>query len=248
MSRKRNDIGARYQHETKYSREATACGRSSAPEPYEPFKEYPDAAQTVQLPAVSAAPPADFWAVLEQRRSRRDFSPRPLSLDDTARLIFAAQGVTARCSGYLFRTAPSAGALYPVETYLMANRVDGLQSGIYHLNICAAALELVCSGDFSAPLTAAALGQEMVSRAPATFVWTVIPARSTWKYRERGYRYMYMDAGHIAQNLYLAATALGMGCCTIGAFFDEEVNSLLGIDGERETAVYMGVVGKTLEG
>jgi len=76
------------------------------------------------------------------------------------------------------------------------------------------------------------------------FIWTAVVQRSKWKYKERGYRYIYLDGGHIGQNLYLAATALELGCCTIGALFDEEVNELIGVDGTEETVVYMGAVGK----
>ncbi len=83
----------------------------------------------------------------------------------------------------------------------------------------------------------------MVGESAAAFIWTAIPGRSKWKYHERAYRYIYLDAGHIGQNLYLAATALGLGCCTIGAFFDGEVNDIIGIDGSKETAVYLGAVG-----
>jgi SagB-type dehydrogenase family enzyme len=84
----------------------------------------------------------------------------------------------------------------------------------------------------------------MVMESAVVFIWTAVVARSKWKYGERAYRYIYMDAGHIGQNLYLAAVALGLGCCTIGAFFDDEVNEILNVDGTEETAVYMGIAGK----
>jgi SagB-type dehydrogenase family enzyme len=111
------------------------------------------------------------------------------------------------------------------------------------LNIVKNCLELIRKQDLSKELTDAALGQSMVSKSAVTFIWTAIPGRSKWKYKERAYRYMYLDAGHIGQNLYLTAAALNLGCCTIGAFFDEEVNKIVGIDGLKETAIYMGVVG-----
>ena len=83
----------------------------------------------------------------------------------------------------------------------------------------------------------------MAAEAAVVFVWTAVVERAKWKYRERGYRYLYLDAGHIGQNLYLAANSLGLGCCTIGAFYDDEVNRLIEVDGQRETAVYLGAVG-----
>ena len=183
--------------------------------------------------------------MLSRRRSERDFIDSPLTYNELGLLIFAIQGVTAKNAGYLFRTAPSAGALYPIETYFLANRVETLPRGIYHLNIVENCLELIRKQDLSKELTDAALGQSMVSKSAVTFIWTAIPGRSKWKYKERAYRYIYLDAGHIGQNLYLASTALNLGCCTIGAFFDDEANKILGIDGFNETAVYMGVVGRT---
>jgi SagB-type dehydrogenase family enzyme len=87
------------------------------------------------------------------------------------------------------------------------------------------------------------LGQEMLEEAACVFVWTAIVGRSKWKYRERAYRYIYIDVGHMGQALYLAATALALGCCTVGAFFDEEVDHLIGVDGKKEISVYLGAVG-----
>jgi SagB-type dehydrogenase family enzyme len=84
----------------------------------------------------------------------------------------------------------------------------------------------------------------MVSDGAATFVWTAVIPRTKWKYRQRCYRYIYLDAGHIGENLYLAAEAMGLGCCTVGAFFDEEVNRIIGVDGSQETVIYLGVVGR----
>ncbi len=83
----------------------------------------------------------------------------------------------------------------------------------------------------------------MAKEAAVVFVWTAVVERTKWKYRERGYRYLYLDAGHIGQNLYLAAASLRLGCCTIGAFYDDEVNQLIGVDGKEETAIYLGAVG-----
>jgi len=93
-------------------------------------------------------------------------------------------------------------------------------------------------------LASAALNQDLIARCGATFVWTAVIPRTKWKYRERCYRYIYLDAGHIGENLYLAVEALGLGCCTIGAFYDEEINQLIGVDGIEETTIYLGVVGQ----
>jgi hypothetical protein len=117
-----------------------------------------------------------------------------------------------------------------------------MAAGIYHYDVEEAQLVLQREGNYGREASEAALGQELVANAGAVFVWTAMVERSKWKYRERAYRYIYMDVGHIGQNLYLAATALDLGCCTIGAFYDEEVDRLVGVDGEKEISVYMGAI------
>jgi len=153
--------------------------------------------------------------------------------------------VTARAWGHEFRAAPSAGALYPIETYILVNRVERISSGIYHYEVKGAQLDLRREGTFGPSLSRAGLGQELLETAAVVFIWTAVVERSKWKYRQRAYRYIYMDVGHIGQNLYLAASALNLGCCTVGAFFDEEVDAIVGVDGREEISVYMGAVGKT---
>lgn len=181
---------------------------------------------------------------MKERRSRREFTRNPISLPHLSQLLAVTQGITHTAFGHPFRACPSAGALYPIETYVVANHVDELPPGLYHYYVPSHSLEVLLEGSFGNDLAQAALGQGMVRTASAVFVWTAVVRRSKWKYGERGYRYIYLDAGHIGQNLYLAATALGLGCCTIGALFDEEVNRLIGVDGTEETVVYMGAVGK----
>jgi SagB-type dehydrogenase family enzyme len=151
--------------------------------------------------------------------------------------------VTGRHGNTLFRAAPSAGGLYPVETYLFLRAVEGYEPGIYHFRPHVFDLELLKKGDYSMELAQAALGQMMMVRSQVVFIWSAVVERSKWKYGQRAYRYIYLDAGHIGQNLYLAAEALGLGACTIGAIFDDQVNNIIGVDGLEETAVYMATVG-----
>jgi len=237
----KKDIGDQYQQATKYSRDNLCGSRMPSIDRQEPYKSYTGAAQS--FPLISPAHNSGVWDILAKRRSHRDFTDTPLTMDQLSLLLFACQGVTAQEYDYLFRTAPSAGALYPIETYLLVNRVATLPRGIFHLNISQFCLELIQEGSFYKALTKAALDQGMVSSSAVTFIWTAIVNRSKWKYHERAYRYIYMDAGHIGQNVYLAATALDIGCCTIGAFYDDEINAILGIDGVTETAVYMASIG-----
>jgi len=156
--------------------------------------------------------------------------------------------VTRANPSYLLRTAPSAGALYPVETYLAVHRVTGVAPGLWHLHIPDFSLELLTSGDLRRPLVEACLSQQFLGTAAAAFIWTGILNRAMVKYRERAIRYLFLDAGHICQNLMLAATALGLGCCPVGAFFDEEVEHLLQVDGREEVALYLAAVGAVGEG
>ena len=186
---------------------------------------------------------ADLWQCLAQRRSQRDYLDRPLTQAELAALLWATQGITGAMGGYQFRASPSAGALYPVETYLAVHRVEGVAPGIWHFQVLDFALELVAAGDFRQPLAAAGLSQSFLGEAGAVFIWTGVLNRARWKYRERAVRYLFLDAGHICQNLMLAATALGLGVCPVGAFFDEEVESIVGVDQKEEVALYLASVG-----
>ncbi|MBW1982064.1 MAG: SagB/ThcOx family dehydrogenase [Deltaproteobacteria bacterium] len=207
------------------------------------YKVYQDAEQ-LRLPRPDLRPAADLWQCLARRRSERDTTAEPLSMKELVNLLWAAQGVTAQAGIYLLRTAPSAGALYPFETYLYVDHVEELGKGIYHLNVADFALEKLRQGDFNKSLTAACLGQPVVRRAAVVFIWTAMMLRCMAKYRERALRYIPMDLGHVCQNVQLAATAMDLGSCPIGAFYDDEVNQILEVDGEEESVLYLATVGK----
>jgi len=244
MNRKREGVGDLYHQETKYRRDAMPRdGLNWAHQPAL-YKEFAHSLKdfSLRLPDQRGGQP--LWDVIAQRRSIREFSNQPITFSELSQLIWATQGITSRAWGFDFRTVPSAGALYPIETYIIVNRVEEIPSGLYHYNVKEAQLVLMKEGQFGSDLCHAGLGQEMLEDASCVFVWTAIVERSKWKYRERAYRYIYMDAGHIGQNLYLAATALGLGCCTVGAFFDEEVDHLIGVNGREEISIYLGAVGR----
>ncbi|MBN1570765.1 MAG: SagB/ThcOx family dehydrogenase [Acidobacteria bacterium] len=242
--KKQQGIGERFQEETKYYPDRMGGHFLDWEHMPERYKSYPNAASRIKLPEAKFSENADLWNVILKRRSVRRYAPElTLSMDILSALLWASQGITAEAGDFQFRTVPSAGALYPIETYLMARAVDGLEQGIYHFRPYAFDLEFIKPGDFSQSLAQAALGQNMVANAQVTFLWTAIVERSKWKYRQRAYRYIYLDAGHIAQNLYLAGTAAGLGICGIGALYDEAVNSLLGVDGIEETVLYMASAG-----
>jgi SagB-type dehydrogenase family enzyme len=207
------------------------------------FKNYPDA-ERLQLPQPDLSRPADLWQCLTRRRSERNYTSDPLGLDDFVRLLWAAQGVTARAGSHLLRTAPSAGALYPFETYLYVDRVEEIPQGLYHFNVSDFVLERLKDGNYNKDITAACLGQPVVRRAAVVFIWTAMMLRCMVKYRNRAVRYIPMDLGHVCQNVQLAATAMGLGSCPIGALFDDDINELLGVDGEEETVLYLITAGK----
>jgi len=236
-------IGSDFQQQTKYHRERmTGGGLDWATRP-ETFKSYPDA-DTVQLDLLKEIPETLLWTALATRRSERDYADEPMTKAALSQLLWAAQGVTAQSEGYLFRTAPSAGALYPVETYVVVNNVADVPPGVYHYDVRNHRLECIKAGDFREAVASAALDQEMCAFAGAVFLWTAVFARSRWKYGERAYRYVYLDAGHIAQNVALAAVALGLGSCQIAALYDDECNALVGADGTEESTLYMTSVGR----
>ncbi len=197
------------------------------------------AAQGINLP-----PPATGAMSLEEalahRRSVREFAPGALTLAEISRLTWAAQGITAPER----RTAPSAGATYPLEVYLVAGDVENLAAGVYRYRTGKHHLDVVTNGDIRVPLAAAALDQEWISHAATVVVIAAVFERTTARYGKRGERYVHMEAGHAAQNLLLQATALGLGARPVGAFNDAEVSRLLHLTG-GEKPLYLIPVGRS---
>jgi SagB-type dehydrogenase family enzyme len=237
-------IGDRFQQETKYTPEKIARHTLDWNRKPDTYKSYPETVKKVELPRIKIDGKANIWEVLQSRRSVRNYSvSKTMPLDELALLLWATQGITAATRQFEFRSAPSAGGLYPIESYLEVRDVESLEAGVYHFRPGRFDLEFIRPGNFGVQLAHAALGQKMASDAQVCFIWTAVVERSKWKYRQRAYRYVYLDAGHIAQNLYLAGTALGLGVCGIGAFFDDRVNGILDVDGVRETTLYLASVG-----
>ena len=168
---------------------------------------------------------------LQVRRSIREYSREPLTQDELAQLLWAAQGVTAPEG---LRTAPSAGALYPLEIDVVVGEVEGLPGAIYRYKPDQHALVLIREGDRRRELRTAALGQECVEAGAAVIALAGVYQRTTGKYGERGIRYVHMEAGHAAQNICLEATALGLGTVVVGAFEDGPVKRVLGLARDEE--------------
>ena len=235
-------VGDDFQTETKYMRNKILGGNLDWANKPETYKNYPSS-KTVQLPSQFQDSASTFTEVVRKRKSIRSFSTQPLSMVDLAFLLYTSTGIQRTEHNYEFRMAPSAGALYPIETYIAANNVEGLKEGIYHYNIKNHLLEEIKLGNFRDKIAHAAFDQEMCADASVVFIWTAVFRRSKWKYSQRAYRYIYLDAGHIAQNLALAAVSINCGSCLVGAFFDDEINSIVDVDGTEESAIYLSVVG-----
>lgn len=193
----------------------------------------------VSLPPPPKANALSLNEALAHRRSVREFAPGSLTLAEVSWLVWAAQGVTAPEG----RTAPSAGATYPLEVYVVAGEVEGLADGVYRYRPVSHRLEVVATGDIRLPLAAAALDQEWVSQAAMVVVIAAVQERTMRRYGKRGERYVHMEAGHAAQNLLLEATALGLGATPVGAFKDAEVARLLQLP-VGQTPLYVIPVGR----
>ncbi len=237
-----NGIGDRFQQETKYWPDKMPRHRLAWEAKPPLYKEYPQAPK-IDLPSFEPSQAMSLDDALRRRKSVRDFRDKPISKGQLSYLLWASTGIQRQQDGYAFRTAPSAGALYPIETYIIANNVKDLQAGLYHYSIQAHQLEMVAPRDLRHEIAEAALGQTMCAAAPVVFVWSALFERCKWKYGQRAYRYIYLDAGHIAENLALAAVSLNLGTCEIGALFDDHVNAIVGIDGIEESVICMAVVG-----
>ncbi len=237
-----SDVGDRFQQQTKYDPEKMPGHSLDWQAKPELYKDYSEATK-IELASFEPTAAMSLDESLKRRKSIRDFQDKPISKGQLAYLLWATTGIQRVEDGSEFRTVPSAGALYPIETYLVVNNVKGLEVGIYHYSIRGHLLEQLKQGDFRRQIAAAALGQRMCATASVVFVWSAVFARCKWKYGQRAYRYIYLDAGHIAENLALAAVSLNRGSCEIGALYDEQVNAIVGVDGIDESVICMAVVG-----
>jgi SagB-type dehydrogenase family enzyme len=195
----------------------------------------------IKLPEPSYTSNVSVEEALSKRRSIRAYSGDNLTIEEVSQLLWAAQGITSPGGG---RTAPSAGALYPLELYLVVGDVEGIDKGVYkYIPGEEHDLEKVKDGDMRAELAEAAGKQESVKDAAIDIVFTAVYERTMRKYKERGIRYVHMEAGHAAQNVYLQAVSLDLGTVVIGAFIDSEVKKIVNA-GEQEEPLYIMPVGR----
>lgn len=243
-----SDLGLRYH---RWSRPGSLDSEGAVDWGERPpqYKVYPDL-ERLALPAVDSLfgeeallgeEDLPTFASIARRRSIRSYTSDPLSQSQLSRLLYAAAGITEERTE--FRAAPSAGALYPIETYVLVHDVEDLVPGLYHYAPQDHTLVLLDAGDKRRQATSLGLMQGFLGEAGVVVVLSAIFQRLRWRYRRRSYRYALLEAGHIGQNIYLGATAMGLGVCAVAAFMDDGLNQLLGVDGEREAALYMLAVG-----
>lgn len=196
-------------------------------------------------PPESIAPTTTLRDALANRRSKRTFSEAPISINELAFLLWSAQGVSDRSSGVSFRTAPSAGGRYPLQTRVFIRNVDGISPGLYQYDPETHALAgpIATRGGDSA-LNAACYGEATVRNAAVVCIWTATPRLTEWKYTYTAHRMIAMEAGHISQNTLLAATALHLAACPLLSYHQKALDRWLGIDGDNEFAIYLLAAGK----
>jgi SagB-type dehydrogenase family enzyme len=223
-------------------------------EPAPPLqKPYPEDATLIDLvePGDIKCGNAPLRKVINQRRSRREYTDGSLTNEELSFLLWCTQGISAYSRydngeiAYHLRTVPSGGSRHPFETYLVIKRVEGMAPGLYRFLAVEHKLLLIReAGDLSAAVRKACYGQKHIGDAAVVFVWAAMPYRTEWKYGCVSHRMIAMEAGHICQNLYLAAESIGAGACANLGYHQHAMDQLIGVDGKDEFAIYVASVGK----
>jgi SagB-type dehydrogenase family enzyme len=216
--------------------------------PLPPQKPYPEEATLVDLvpPAALTVGDMPLREAIRRRRSRRRYTPEPLTLEELSFLLWATQGVSRVTpdSAASLRTVPSGGARHPFETYLLVNRVSGLEPGLYRYLPLEHKLHFLYNDDELVQRVNEACYGQYVQGSAVVFMWTVVPYRTEWRYSFIAHKIIAIDAGHLCQNLYLASEAIGAGTCALGAYDQHKMDLVLRVDGEQEFAIYAAPVGK----
>jgi SagB-type dehydrogenase family enzyme len=242
------DTGRLFMEKTKYRYLTTPDQEKRLPQP--PLEVPADPEKPVfnlPEPATIDVPHLDLRTAIEERHTVRAYVKEPLTIKELAFLLWCTQGVKKVAGTYAtFRTVPSAGARHALETYLLINDVERLEPGLYrYLALTHRLQQLDLDPTLHIRIAEACLGQQCTMRCGVVFLWVAVPYRMTWRYSERGYRELHKDAGHVCQNLYLAASAVGCGVCAIAAYDDDGMHGILGIDGVDQFLIYLATVGKT---
>ena len=243
----KNNIGKKFIKSTHYNLLPPSDQAIGVPQP--PLQTIPASAKefiTLPNPEINEENTKSFKELSESRTSIRKYADEPISLKELSYLLWCSQGVKNTVKNRAtFRTVPSAGARHAIETYILVNNVGGLEKGIYWYNALEHKISLVINSENIADkITEACFSQEFVKQSAVTFIWIADIYRMTWRYVDRGFRYLFLDAGHICQNVYLAAESINCGVCAIAAYDDDEMNSLLELDEEKQFVIYLATAGK----
>lgn len=243
----KESIGIKFMEETKYKYLDESDQDREIPQP--PLERaYHGEHQPIDLPKMEELEikKLDLTEAILIRKSHRVYIEQPLTLEELAYLLWTTAGVKMVYENRAtIRTVPSAGARHPFETYLLINDVEGLEPGLYrYLALSHQIVAVDLREGLKEEILNGCLKQKFVATSAVTFIWAAEAYRTTWRYVERGYRYMLLDAGHVCQNLYLAALAVNSGCCAIAAYNDDQMNEILGLDGENNFVIYIAAVGK----
>lgn len=225
----------------------TAQNRRIPPPPVE--KPYREDGQVIPLASPGELKdlyPITLQAAIDNRQSRRKFRREPISLEELSFLLWATQGIRQVIdSGHALRTVPSAGARHALETYLCVLNVDNLDAGFYrYLPLRHSLLVEKLDEMAGQKIIRASFNQSWMADAAVIFLWAAIPYRMEWRYSLAAHRVILLDAGHVCQNLYLACEAIGAGTCAVAAYDQEQMDRVLGIDGENEFVIYTAAVGR----
>ncbi len=248
-----NEIGKEFMEKTQYKYLDPSDQTKGHPEP--PLEsEFKEKEMIIKLPRPSVLKIMDvpLRTVIEGRESHRKYSTEEVTLEELSWLLWCTQGLRGleQAPTNLFlrlRNVPSAGARHALDTYILANNVESLTPGLYRFIVSKHSLiPITISSTIANDLANACLKQSHIAKGAITFFWVAIVERMKWRYSERGYRYLFLDAGHICQNLYLAAENINCGVCAIAAFEDEVLNTVLGLNGRSSFVLYLASLGKKL--
>jgi SagB-type dehydrogenase family enzyme len=242
-----NKTGKKFIEQTYYEALEQSDQQKGLPQP--PLQEeFDKSVEFIELPTPELIdlPPIDFKQLVYDRRSLRKYGETPLTLQELSYFLWCSQGVKKVVPDKrTYRTVPSAGARHAFETYLLVNNVESLKPGLYKFIALEHKLVMLSSPENVANvITKGCLEQNFVKTCAVTFIWTADVYRMAWRYGQRGYRYLHLDAGHVCQNLYLAAETINCGVCAIAAFEDKVLNSILNLDGENKFVIYLATAGK----
>ncbi len=239
--------GQEFMEQTRYENIQAAAQKQGLPQP--PLElAVPEGAELIKLPdpAKLKMPQVDVGTAINRRRTLRKYLDQALSMEELSFLLWCTQGIKdVSGTAHTWRTVPSAGARHAFETILMVNRVNTLKQGLYRYIASQHALvEYNLRSGLAEELSEASLKQSKIAYSAVTFIWAAVVERMVYRYGQRGYRYLHLDAGHVCQNLYLTAEVIDCGVCAIAAFDDVKVNHILDLDGETQFVIYLASLGK----